>query len=166
MKDADNNSYKNSQEARRAGIFIFKQCGRRSAGAGTACPQNDFLYGPTRHNLYMKHAILYKYLPGILLALSVTVLQACSVIRTVQVDSPTWDCVGSGQHFCHDTLIRTSIWKGKNAEKLSSGCATGISRMKVTTKPGDIFLGVFTAGFIIRQRIEWDCAQRSGASDM
>jgi hypothetical protein len=80
------------------------------------------------------------------------------VIRRLEVDSPTWNCVGSGQHYCHDTTVRTTLWKGKNNIKINSGC-DHISRIKVTTKPGDIILGFLTFGFVVRQRIEWDCAQ-------
>jgi hypothetical protein len=102
-----------------------------------------------------------------LLTLSaVIVLDSCSIIRIVEVDSPTADCAGSGQHFCHDTTIRTSIWKSKNKENLPSGCPNGISRIKMTTKPIDVVLGFITAGFIVKQRIDWDCAQRSGSSDI
>lgn len=91
---------------------------------------------------------------------------SCSVIRVVEIASPTADCAGSGQHFCHDTTIRSSIWKSKNKINLKSTCATGISRVKVTTKPTDVLLGFITLGFVVKQRIDWDCAQRSGASDI
>lgn len=97
---------------------------------------------------------------------SIIVLGSCSVIRIVEVDSPSADCAGSGQHFCHDTTIRTSIWKSKNKQNLPSGCPNGISRVKLTTKPMDVVLGFITAGFIVKQRIDWDCAQRSGSSDI
>ena len=91
---------------------------------------------------------------------------SCSVIRVVEVASPTSDCAGSGQHFCHDTLVLTSFWKGKNKINLSSTCANGISRVKVTTKPWDVVLGFITIGFVVKQRIDWDCAQRTGAGDL
>jgi hypothetical protein len=91
---------------------------------------------------------------------------SCSIIRVVEVASPTSDCAGSGQHFCHDTIIRSSIWKSKNKINLSSACANGISRVKVTTKPTDVILGFITAGFVVKQRIDWDCAQRSGAGEI
>lgn len=91
---------------------------------------------------------------------------SCSVIRVVEADSPTADCAGSGQHFCHTENITTSWWKPKNKENIRSQCVHGISRFKVTTKPGDLLLGVFTAGFVVRQRIDWDCAQRSGGSEI
>lgn len=94
------------------------------------------------------------------------VLGSCSVIRVVQVDSPTADCAGSGQHFCHDTTVRTSIWKSKNKINLTSGCPNGISRVKVTTKPMDVVLGFITAGLVVKQRIDWDCAQRGGIGDI
>ena len=97
---------------------------------------------------------------------SVIVLDSCSVIRIVEVASPSADCAGSGQHFCHDTTIRTSLWQSKNKENLPSGCPNGISRVKLTTKPMDVLLGFITAGFIVKQRIDWDCAQRSGSSDI
>jgi archaellum component FlaG (FlaF/FlaG flagellin family) len=93
-------------------------------------------------------------------------IQSCSVIRTVQVDAPTWTCATAGQTFCNDTVVRTNIWKGMNNMKINAGCANGISRVKVTTKPGDVFLGFVTLGLYVRQRIEWDCAQRSGSNDM
>ena len=91
---------------------------------------------------------------------------SCSVIRVVEIASPTADCAGSGQHFCHDTTISSSLWKSKNKVNLQSTCATGISRVKVTTKPMDVVLGFITLGFVVKQRIDWDCAQRSGASDI
>ena len=91
---------------------------------------------------------------------------SCSVIRVVEVASPTADCAGSGQHLCHDTLIRSSIWKSKNKVNLKSTCANGISRVKVTTKPMDVVLSFITFGFVVKQRIDWDCAQRSGAEDI
>jgi hypothetical protein len=84
----------------------------------------------------------------------------------VQVDSPTADCAGSGQHFCHNEKIVTSLWKSKNKVNIKSTCPNGISRMKVTTKPMDVVLGFITAGFVVKQRIDWDCAQRSGSSDI
>ena len=93
-------------------------------------------------------------------------LMSCSVIRVVQIASPTADCAGSGQHFCHDTIVRTSLWKSKNKINLQSTCSTGISRVKVTTKPMDVILGFLTLGFVVKQRIDWDCAQRSGANDI
>jgi hypothetical protein len=93
-------------------------------------------------------------------------LMSCSVIRVVQIASPTADCAGSGQHFCHDTTITTSLWKSKNKINLQSTCATGISRVKVTTKPMDVVLGFLTLGFVVKQRIDWDCAQRSGANEI
>lgn len=91
---------------------------------------------------------------------------SCSVIRVVEVATPTSDCAGSGQQFCHDTIIRSSLWKPKNKMNVMSTCTTGISRFKVTTKPMDVILGFLTAGFVVRQRIDWDCAQRSGAGEI
>jgi len=91
---------------------------------------------------------------------------SCSIIRVVEIPSPTADCAGPGQHFCHDTTIRSSIWKSKNKINLKSTCSTGISRVKVTTKPMDVILGFITAGFVVKQRIDWDCAQRSGAGEI
>lgn len=102
----------------------------------------------------------------IFLTSTICVLQSCSVVRRVEVDDATWNCVGSGQHYCHEMVVRTNVWKGKNVAKINAGCGNGISRVKVTTKPGDLLLGVFTFGFAVRQRIEWDCAQSSGANDM
>jgi len=93
-------------------------------------------------------------------------LSSCSVITVLQVDSPTADCAGSGQHFCHHENITRSLWSGrKNKRDILSKCDNGISRVKVTTKPGDVLLGFFTLGFVVNQRIDWDCAQRSGSSD-
>ena len=91
---------------------------------------------------------------------------SCSVIRVVEVASPTATCAGSGQSFCYDTIIRTSLWKSKNKMNLQTTCANGISRVKVTTKPMDVVLGVFTLGFVVKQRIDWDCAQRRGIGDI
>lgn len=107
-----------------------------------------------------------RLLPSFLSAVLALSLASCSVIRIVQVDAPTWDCATSGQHFCNQTTVRTSIWKGSNNAKISASCSNGISRVKVTTRPGDVFLGFLTLGFVVRQRIEWDCAQRSGSTDM
>jgi hypothetical protein len=98
--------------------------------------------------------------------LTVYLLGSCSVIRVVEIASPTADCAGSGQHFCHDTIINSSVWKSKNKVNLKSSCATGISRVKVTTKPMDVVLGFLTLGFWVRQRIDWDCAQRTGTGDI
>ncbi|HSB93593.1 MAG TPA: hypothetical protein VLC28_10760 [Flavitalea sp.] len=91
---------------------------------------------------------------------------SCTVIRVIEIPSPTSDCAGSGQHFCHDTTITTSVWKSKNKLNLKSACPTGISRFKVTTKPMDVVLGFLTAGLVVKQRIDWDCAQRSGAGEI
>src|SRR5689334_14425007 len=92
-------------------------------------------------------------------------LYSCSAIRVLEVDSPSADCAGSGQHFCHDTIITTSLWKGRNNKRdLKSLCPNGISRVKVTTKPMDVVLGFITAGFVVKQRLDWDCSQRSGSS--
>jgi hypothetical protein len=108
-----------------------------------------------------------KILPSFLAAvLSICVITSCSVIRVVEIASPTSDCAGSGQHFCHDTTIRSSIWKSKNKVNLKSACATGISRVKVTTKPMDVVLGFITLGFVVKQRIDWDCAQRTGSGEI
>ena len=94
-------------------------------------------------------------------------LSSCSIISVVQVDSPSADCAGSGQHFCYDTTITKSLWNGRNNKRdIESNCPNGISRVKVTTKPGDVLIGFFTAGFVVKQRLDWDCAQRSGASDI
>lgn len=98
--------------------------------------------------------------------LIVCVISSCSIIRIVEVPSPTADCAGSGQHFCHDTTITSSVWKSKNKINLKSTCANGISRVKVTTKPMDVILGFITLGFVVKQRIDWDCAQRSGAGNI
>jgi hypothetical protein len=91
---------------------------------------------------------------------------SCSVIRVLEVPSPTADCAGSGQHFCHDTIIRTSVWKSKNKINLKSSCVNGISRVKVTTKPMDVVLGFVTLGLVVKQRIDWDCSQRNGAGEI
>lgn len=93
-------------------------------------------------------------------------LASCSVIRVLEVDSPSADCVGSGQHFCHYSIITTSLWKGRNNKKdLKSLCPNGISRVKVTTKPMDVIIGFITLGFVVKQRLDWDCSQRSGSSN-
>ena len=101
-----------------------------------------------------------------LAASTLLAFSSCTIVRSVQVDSPTSDCVSSGQSYCHDTLIRTSIWRQKNVAKINGGCANGLSRVKVTTKPGDIIVGFLTFGFVVRQRIEWDCGQSEGSNDM
>ena len=106
------------------------------------------------------------FTPLLVLLLSGCIWSSCSVIRVVQVASPTADCAGSGQHFCHDTTFRSSLWKSKNKIDLTSTCANGISRFKVTTKPMDVILGFITLGFVVKQRIDWDCAQRSGSDDI
>ncbi|KAA9338785.1 hypothetical protein [Adhaeribacter soli] len=93
-------------------------------------------------------------------------LYSCSVIRVVEVDSPTSNCPGSGQNFCNNTTINSSLWKSKNKLNIKSNCPNGISRVKVTTKPIDVVVGFLTAGFVIKQRIDWDCSQRSGSSDI
>jgi len=111
------------------------------------------------HKLNAKHQFL-----GFLLC---CVLSSCSTITVLQVDSPSADCAGSGQNFCHHDVITRSLWKGRNNKKdMKSECANGISRVKVTTKPGDVIVGFFTIGFVVKQRLDWDCAQRSGASDI
>lgn len=102
--------------------------------------------------------------PNTLIIIVTCMLCSCSIIRVLEVDSPSSDCAGSGQHFCHDTIIRTSLWKGKNKKDMKSLCPYGISRVKVTTKPMDVVLGFVTAGFVVKQRIDWDCSQRSGSS--
>lgn len=102
---------------------------------------------------------------AIIIGIGLYATESCSVIRRLEVDSPTWNCVGSGQHYCHDTTIRTSLWKGKNNIKINADC-DHISRIKVTTKPGDIIVGFITFGFVVRQRIEWDCGQSEGTNDM
>lgn len=108
-----------------------------------------------------------KHLPFLLAVLLIScVIPSCSVIRVVEIASPTSDCAGSGQHFCHDTTVRSSIWKPKNKVNLKSTCATGISRVKVTTKPMDVVLGFITLGFVVKQRIDWDCAQRTGSGEI
>lgn len=108
-----------------------------------------------------------KLLASLLILLLIGCLGSyCSVIRVVEVASPTADCAGSGQHLCHDTTIRSSVWKSKNKINLKSTCVNGISRVKVTTKPMDVILGFITLGLVVKQRIDWDCAQRSGSSDI
>ncbi len=97
----------------------------------------------------------------------ICMFSSCSVIRVLEVDSPSADCAGSGQHFCHDTVIHASLWKGRNGKQdIRSLCPNGISRVKITTRPMDVVLGFITAGFVVRQRIDWDCAQRSGTQDV
>jgi hypothetical protein len=96
----------------------------------------------------------------------ILICSSCSIIRVVEVPSPSSDCAGSGQHFCHDTLVVTSFWKGKNKINLASSCVNCISRVKVTTKPMDVVIGFITFGFVVKQRIDWDCSQRSGAGDL
>jgi hypothetical protein len=108
-----------------------------------------------------------KFLPPLLSVLLICLLAgSCSIIRVVEMDSPTSDCAGSGQHFCHDTTISTSIWKSKNKVNLKSTCPKGISRVKVTTKPMDVVLGFITFGLVVKQRIDWDCSQRTGSSEI
>ena len=109
------------------------------------------------------HKIKFKYqFLGIALACA---LCSCSTITVLQ-HSPTNDCGSSGQKFCYDTTLTRSLWKGnKNKQEITSKCVHGISRVKVTTKPGDVLLGFFTLGFVVKQRLEWDCQQRSGESD-
>ena len=94
-------------------------------------------------------------------------MQACTVIRVVQTDSPSADRAASGQQFGYDTVIITSLWKGKNRVTIPNVChQSSISRFKVTTKPGDVILGFLTVGLVVKQRIEWDCGQRSGSSEI
>jgi len=120
------------------------------------------LYANDKNQRYMA-----KFIPTVLAVLLISsIVTSCSVIRVVETASPTSDCAGSGQHFCHDTLVRTSIWKSKNKVNLKSTCATGISRVKVTTKPMDVILGFLTLGFVVKQRIDWDCAQRTGSGEI
>lgn len=93
------------------------------------------------------------------------VLSSCSIVTVLQ-HSPSNDCASSGQKFCYDTTITRSVWKGRdNKREITSRCVNGISRVKVTTKPGDVLIGFFTTGIVVRQRLEWDCSQRSGSSD-
>lgn len=107
----------------------------------------------------------YKFLVVLAFTLVCT-FNSCSIITVLKVDSPSADCAGSGQEFCHDTTISKSLWNGRhNKIDIRSLCSNGISRVKITTKPGDVIIGFFTAGFIVKQRIEWDCSQRSGSSD-
>jgi|GraSoiStandDraft_4_1057263.scaffolds.fasta_scaffold1614767_1 hypothetical protein len=114
----------------------------------------------------MSHSRSLKYKSRFILAFTaVCILYSCSAIRVLEVDSPSADCAGSGQHFCHDTTITTSLWKGRNNKRdLKSLCPNGISRVKVTTKPMDVVLGFLTAGLVVKQRLDWDCSQRSGSS--
>jgi hypothetical protein len=115
----------------------------------------------------MKQSCTLKLIPKTLLFAAVScMLYSCSVIRVIEVDSPTSNCAASGQHFCYDTTVCTMLWKSKNKLNLKSHCPNGISRVKVTTKPMDVVLGFLTAGFVVKQRIDWDCAQRSGSSDI
>lgn len=94
------------------------------------------------------------------------VLQSCSAIRRLEVESATWNCIGSGQTYCYQKVVQTNIWKSKNDDKIEADCPNGISRVKITTKPGDVFLGALSLGFVVRQRVEWDCSQSSGTDDM
>jgi len=114
----------------------------------------------------MNHSHPLKYnIRFVLVFAVVCMLYSCSAIRVLEVDSPSADCAGSGQHFCHDTTITTSLWKGRNNKRdLKSLCPNGISRVKIKTKPMDVVLGFITAGFVVKQRLDWDCAQRSGSS--
>jgi hypothetical protein len=114
----------------------------------------------------MNHSYKLKFKSRLIVAVAtVCILSSCSVIRVLEVDSPTADCAGSGQQFCHHKTITTSMWKGRtNKQDLKSLCPNGISRVKVTTKPMDVVLGFITAGFVVKQRLDWDCAQRSGSS--
>lgn len=99
-------------------------------------------------------------------ALLLCTCTSCSVIRVVELEGATWTCAGSGQHYCNRDTVITSIWKGKNAKSRKTDCQHGISRFKVTTKPADVLLGFLSAGFYVRQRIEWDCSQRRGSSSI
>ena len=113
----------------------------------------------------MNHQHTLKFKSNLVLFFAIIcMLVSCSVIRVLEVDSPSADCAGSGQHFCHDTTITTSLWKSKNKQDLKSLCPNGISRVKLTTKPMDVVLGFITVGFVVKQRIDWDCSQRSGSS--
>jgi len=108
-----------------------------------------------------------RFIPPLLAVVFICfIISSCSIIRVIEVPSPTADCAGSGQHFCHDTTITTSVWKSKNKMNLKSMCANGISRVKITTKPMDVVLGFITLGFVVKQRLDWDCAQRSGAGEI
>jgi hypothetical protein len=108
-----------------------------------------------------------KRMPALLLTIAVAcIMGSCSPIRVIKSDGASADCAGSGQRFCHDTTIVTSLWKSKNKVDIASQCTNGISRFKVTTKPGDVILGFLTAGFVVKQHIDWDCSQRSGSSDI
>jgi hypothetical protein len=115
----------------------------------------------------MNHAFTLKYKRGIIMLFAAACMfYSCSVIRVLEVDSPSADRAGSGQHFGHHTIITTSLWKGRtNKQDLKSQCPNGISRVKVTTKPMDVILGFITAGFVVKQRLDWDCSQRSGSSN-
>jgi hypothetical protein len=118
--------------------------------------------------LFMNHPHTPKYKSILMLIFAAAcILCSCSVIRVLEVASPSSDCAGSGQHFCHDTTITTSLWKGRNNKQdLKSLCPNGISRVKVTTKPMDILVGFITIGFVVKQRWDWDCSQRSGSSNL
>src|SRR5215467_10173571 len=102
----------------------------------------------------MNHSHPLKYQAHFILAIvAACMLFSCSAIRVLEVDSPSADCAGSGQHFCHDTTITTSLWKGRNNKRdLKSLCPNGISRVKVTTKPMDVVLGFITVGLVVKQR--------------
>lgn len=103
----------------------------------------------------------------LLFAWSVASLQSCSIIRVVQVSSPTVDRAASGQQFANRANVTNSLWKGKNRYVIDHVCPnSSISRFKVTTKPQDVILGFLSLGFAVHQRIEWDCAQRSGSSEI
>jgi hypothetical protein len=101
---------------------------------------------------------------ALLTVVTACLLSSCSMIRVLEVASPTQTSVGSGQHFGNVKTVRASLWNGRHGKQdIQCGCANGISRVKITTKPGDIVVGFLTAGFVVKQRLEWDCAQRDDA---
>ena len=119
-----------------------------------------------RHKPYMQTHKSAAFKRILLTATVTCILSSCSVIRIVEVESPTASSAGSGQHFSHYKTVRTSIWKSHNKLNLKSECPNGISRVKVTTRPADLLVGFVSLGFCVRQRLDWDCSQRSGGSQI
>lgn len=118
----------------------------------------------------MKPSIIFLFRRIMLLVLFAVIVagfQNCSVIRVVQVESPTVDRAASGQQFGNRANVTNSLWRGKNRYVIGNVCPnSAISRFKVTTKPHDVILGFLSLGFAVHQRIEWDCAQRTGSSEI
>ena len=99
-----------------------------------------------------------KLTPGLLI-FAAAALTSCKVQNMIS-NRDSWDCAHSGEKLCHDTVLQSSFWKTRTLPFLRTDCGPGnLSRVRVTTKPGDALLAVFTFGLVVKQRIEWDCAQ-------